>query len=119
MNPYTLYPIPNIFFFITLGLELRDTKVYEPEMRALLGTASHYCETVVLESRTVPSDTALGSRSGALRWRTHADRSNGLSIGLSTGLSTGLSIGLSTGLSIEAAVIELKTAATAPHAPRV
>jgi len=30
------------FFFITLGLELSDTKVYEPEIRALLGTASHY-----------------------------------------------------------------------------
>ena len=56
---------------MTLGLELRDTKVYEPGTRALLGTASHFCEAVVLESRTVPSGTALGSRSGALRWRTH------------------------------------------------
>ena len=25
-----------LFFFITLGLELSDTKVYEPQMRALL-----------------------------------------------------------------------------------
>jgi len=33
-------------FFITLGLELSDTKVYEPEIRALLGTASHYCRAV-------------------------------------------------------------------------
>ena len=31
------------FFFITLGLELSDTKVYEPQLRDLLGTASHYC----------------------------------------------------------------------------
>ena len=29
-----------IFFFTTLGLELSDTEVYEPEIRALLGTAS-------------------------------------------------------------------------------
>jgi len=29
-----------LFFFITLGLELSDTKVYEPQIRALLGTAS-------------------------------------------------------------------------------
>ena len=50
---------PN-FFFITLGLELSDTKVYEPEIRALLGTASHSCEAVVLESRIVPGGTALG-----------------------------------------------------------
>jgi len=35
------------FFFITLGLELSDTKVYEPQIRALLGTASQYCEAVV------------------------------------------------------------------------
>ena len=29
-----------LFFFITLGLEMSDTKVYEPEIQALLGTAS-------------------------------------------------------------------------------
>ena len=28
------------------SLELRDTKVYEPQIRALLGTASHFCEVV-------------------------------------------------------------------------
>jgi len=33
------------------SLELSDTKVYGPEMRTLLGTASHFCE--VRESRTV------------------------------------------------------------------
>jgi len=27
---------------------LSDTKVYEPQIRALLGTASHFCEVVVL-----------------------------------------------------------------------
>ena len=49
-------------FFITLGLELNDTKVYEHHIRALLRTASYYCEAVVLESRTLPSGTALGLR---------------------------------------------------------
>ena len=34
------------------SLELSDTKVYEPSIRSLLGTASHLCEAVVLELRT-------------------------------------------------------------------
>ena len=34
------------FLCITLGRELSDTKVYE---QALLGTASHYCEAIVLQ----------------------------------------------------------------------
>ena len=50
------------FPFITLDLELSDTKVYEPYIRALLGTTSHYCEAVVLESRAVPFGTALSAR---------------------------------------------------------
>jgi len=32
------------------SLELSDTKVYEPYIRALLGTASQFCEVVVLKS---------------------------------------------------------------------
>ena len=32
------------------SLELSDTKVYEPQIRALLGTASHFCKVVVLKS---------------------------------------------------------------------
>jgi len=32
------------------SLELSDSKVYEPQIRALLGTASHFCEVVVLKS---------------------------------------------------------------------
>ena len=56
------------FFFITLGLEMSGTKVYEPYIRALVGTASHLCEAVVPESRTVPIGTALGpSSSGGPR----------------------------------------------------
>ena len=43
-----------LFFFITLGLELSDTEVYEPSIWARLETAAHFCEVVVLRSRTVP-----------------------------------------------------------------
>ena len=50
------------FFFVTLvtgprrslSLKLSDTRVYEPQIRALLGTDSHLCEAVVLKLRTVP-----------------------------------------------------------------
>ena len=31
------------------SLELSTTTIYEPYMRALLGTAPHFCEAVVLE----------------------------------------------------------------------
>ena len=34
-------------------------KVYDPEIRARLGTAAHFCEVVVLELRTDPIGTAL------------------------------------------------------------
>ena len=34
-------------------------KIYEPYIRALLGTASQFCEVVVLESRTVLSGFGL------------------------------------------------------------
>jgi len=34
------------------SLELSDTNVYAPYIRALLGTASHFCEVVVLKLRT-------------------------------------------------------------------
>jgi len=40
------------------SLELSDAKVYEPQIRARLGTASHFCELVVLKLRTVPIGTA-------------------------------------------------------------
>ena len=43
-------------------LQLGDTQVYEPEIRALLGTASHFCEASALELRTVPNGTTLGLR---------------------------------------------------------
>ena len=43
-------PHPLLSSFLLLSsLELSDTKVYEPYIRALLGTASHFCEVVVLK----------------------------------------------------------------------
>ena len=36
------------------SLELSDTKVYKPQIRALLGTASHFCQVDVFELRAVP-----------------------------------------------------------------
>ena len=52
---------PTPFFSSSLllsSLELNDAKVYEPQIRALLGTSSHFCEEVVLKMRTVPIGTA-------------------------------------------------------------
>ena len=40
-------------------LELSGTQVYEPHIRALLGTTSQFCEVVILKSRTVPNGTML------------------------------------------------------------
>ena len=40
------------------SLELSDAQVEEPCIRALLGTASHFCEGVALKSRTVPNCSA-------------------------------------------------------------
>ena len=41
-------------FFKLSSLELSDTTVYEPSMRALLGTAAHFCKVGVLKLRTGP-----------------------------------------------------------------
>ena len=38
--------------FLLSSIELSDTKVFEPYMRALLGTDLQFCEEVVLKSRT-------------------------------------------------------------------
>ena len=35
-------------FLLLSSLELRDTPVYEPEIRARLGTTAHFCKLVVL-----------------------------------------------------------------------
>jgi hypothetical protein len=41
-------------YLLLSSQELSDTKVYEPKIRALLGTAQHLCEVVVLQLKTVP-----------------------------------------------------------------
>ena len=44
------------------SLELGDIKVYEPEIRARLGTAAHFCEVVVLKLRSWNRSVYLGPR---------------------------------------------------------
>ena len=46
-----LYYSPSL---LLSSLKSRYTKVYEPQIRALLGTTSHFFEVVVLKLRTVP-----------------------------------------------------------------
>ena len=42
-----------VFLFALLSsLELSDTEVYEPQIRALLGAASDFCEVAVSKLRT-------------------------------------------------------------------
>ena len=54
------------------SLELGDTKVYEPYIRALLGTASLFCDaSVVLKSKTVLGDAF------ARIWHTQDSRRRG------------------------------------------
>ena len=36
----------DVNFFLLSSLELSDTKVYDPQIRALLGTAAHFCKAV-------------------------------------------------------------------------
>ena len=68
-TPSTLNPNPQTptqagsFFLSSLLLsspELSDTQVYEPYIRALFGTASHFCEVVVLKLRTTLADARDG-----------------------------------------------------------
>jgi len=56
------------FLLLLSSQELSDTHVYEPEIRAFLGTASHFCEVVVLK---LPGVIELGLPWGFL------DRSGG------------------------------------------
>jgi len=41
--------------------QLSDTQVYEPEIRALLGNASQFCDVVVLKLRTAPNGITLSA----------------------------------------------------------
>ena len=38
-----------------LSLKLSDTRVYEPQIRAHLGTTAHFCRVVVLKLKAVPN----------------------------------------------------------------
>ena len=46
----------------SLSLELSDTRVCAPQIRASLGTTAHFCKVVVLELRAVPSCADLVQR---------------------------------------------------------
>ena len=56
LTPCTLHPTPYFFFFFTLvtgprrslSLNLSHTRVYEPQIRARLGTTAHFRQVVVL-----------------------------------------------------------------------
>jgi len=56
-NPNTRWSSSSL---LLSSLELSDTTICQPYIRALLGTASHFCEAVVLTLRTVPLGTAEG-----------------------------------------------------------
>jgi len=49
----------------SLGLRLSDTRVYEPQIRARLGTTAHFCEVVVLKFGWGSSEQVL------VDWRVH------------------------------------------------
>ena len=56
-NENTMMTVPPSLLTTLLlsSLELSDTKVYEPQIRALLGTASRFCEVVVLKVPSSPN----------------------------------------------------------------
>ena len=53
---------PSSSSLLRSSLELSDTTIYEPQIRAHLGTFSHFCLVVVLKLRTVPLGTGLSQR---------------------------------------------------------
>jgi len=64
---------PSSSSLLLSSLELRDTKVYEPEIRARLGTAAHFCEVVEVEVRHLPPTVRCRAT------RQQLDRFHGLS----------------------------------------
>ena len=48
-----------VFFFSLSSLEWSETQVYAPQTRAFFGTASQFCEVIVLKLGTVPNDTTV------------------------------------------------------------
>ena len=59
------------------SLELSDTTIYEPYVRALLGIASHFCEAVVLKLRDCTKRNLHGTLLiGTVQVRQHAELSD-------------------------------------------
>ena len=54
---------PSSFPPLLSSLESSDTRVYEPSIRALLGTTSQLCEAVVLKLRRTESEAELDADS--------------------------------------------------------
>ena len=53
----------------SLSLKLSDTRVYEPQIRARLGTTANFCEVVVLKlSITLRSKSDRGMRGASAGW---------------------------------------------------
>jgi len=46
LNPFKLFLFSSL---LLSSLEMSDTKVYEPQIRARLGTAAHFCKVFVLK----------------------------------------------------------------------
>jgi len=74
-SPPGLVPTPVIIFFLllftlvtgpgrSLSLKLSDTRVYEPHIRARLGTTSHFCGVVVLNWGGEPRSSGTSSPPG-------------------------------------------------------
>jgi len=51
-------------YLLLSSLEWSDAKVYEPSIRARLGTAAHFCEVVVLKLRQVVKREPLPNEAG-------------------------------------------------------
>ena len=76
------------------SLELSYTKVYEPQIRALLGTASHFCEVVVHRLQASIGGSKLLDHASRLRGLPLPQPSLFLTLSLSLSLPLSLSIPL-------------------------
>jgi len=90
------------------SLELSDTKVYEPSIRARLGTASHFCLVVVLKLRT-KAGGSLGQQAFEEPEKPNQalSLSRSLSHTLSLSISLDRAIYLSISLSLYLSLLEL------------
>ena len=53
-------PVSSYCSLLLSSLELNEAKVYEPEIRSLLGSSAHFCNVVVLKLRTVSFPVSQG-----------------------------------------------------------